>query len=274
MIAILKFEWNRMIHSASFRLSMLIACMLSLISSVQQFSYYCQGIDHISVFYRWIGQSNYTFGSYYLYQLMPLLAAFAYSHTLCSDRTRGYVYQAMTRSNRKAYFLAKYLISFAGGGLVFSCSVLFNFLVLSCFMPAIIPDPADMSSLINPFQFASTLFYTKPYFFMVLWLLVTFLWGGTAAVIGLTAGTFTNNVGLTIVFPILLFISESVIGTYIMYKNIFFMGYYSLQLIWTALLCSATGGAAPTSYILITIAVLLGITSFIYWFRVRKYEYV
>ena len=274
MVAIIKFEWHRMVHSTSFWLSILFACLLSFVAAAQQFKYYMNGIDHISVFYRWIGQSNYTFGSYYLYQLIPLLAAFAYSHTICSDRTRGYVYQVITRTSRKKYFLAKYLVSYAGGGLIFTSSVLFNYIILSSFMPAIIPDPVEMSSLITPFQFGSTLFYTKPYTFMFLWLLITYFWGGTMALIGLTAGTFTNNLALSVIFPLLLFLSESVIGSYVMYKKIFFMGYYSLQLIWTALLCSATGGAAPTYYIICTIFVLQIIISIIYWIRVKKYEYL
>lgn len=274
MKPLLKFEWKRMIHSLSFRFSMLFSLLLSGIASLQQFWHYLDGIDHISVFYRWIGQSSFTFGSYYLYQLLPLLASFGYSYTASSDRTSGYIYQTVTRVSRKKLFIAKYLISAVSGGLVFICPLLLNFILLSCFMPATIPDPVEMSSQINPFQFAPQLFYTKPFLFMFSWFGVSFLWGCAMALIGLVTGMFTRRTSISVITPFMIFISESVIGIYIMQKNIFHMGFYPLQLVWNALLCSCSGGAASTLYIMGTILVIILASSFIYYIKVRKYEFL
>ena len=107
MIGILKFEWTRAHKSKLFWVSIFLGCILSAIAAAQQFCYYYQGIDQISVFYRWIGQANITFGSYYLFELVPLLAALGYSHTVCTDRTHGYANQIVSRVSKKQYFFAK-----------------------------------------------------------------------------------------------------------------------------------------------------------------------
>ena len=260
-----------MVHSILFRLSVFLGCLLAGIAAIEQLHIFLQGVDHISVFYRWIGQRNMTFGSYYLFQLMPLLAAVCYSHTLCSDRTGGYLTQLITRVGKKKYYFAKYVFSFVGGGFIPFISLLFNYLLLACFMPAEIPDPGSGISMITPFQFASTLYYSAPYLYVFLRLIVSFLLGGSISLVGLLAALFTDKAATAAVMPFVIWISEAVIGLYLMQKRIFIMGYYTLELVWNEYI-TCSGNPAPTAYVIAFLSLLIGLCSIVYMIKVKMNE--
>jgi len=272
MLSMLRFELRRMWESVTFRLAVFCSCLLAGISAAQQFGYYLQGMDHISVFYRWIGEYNLTFGSNYMFLIIPLLSALGYSHSGCTDRTRGYLQHILTRTSRRNYFLAKFLITVFSGGSIFASGVLFNYLLLTMFMPIEIPDPANLTSFTDPFRFCSIWYYSKPHLFLAAWIGVVFLWGSAMALIGLVCGMFTHHAALTAVVPFLLFISEGVVAAYVMQKAILFLGNALLELTWTDMLYAGTPGSAPTEYILITIGSIMGVAAVIYTIRVNRYE--
>lgn len=272
MGAMIKFEWHRMCHSLSFWIGLLCSCALASAAAAEQFAIYLEGVDHISIFYRWIGEYKMTFSAVYFYIIIPLFTAMGYSHSGCTDRNSGYLQQLFTRCKKVHYYCAKYAVTFVGGGLIFITGVILNYLWLSLFLEAEIPDPVNLTSLINPFRFGSKLYFSNPALFAALWIGVGFLWGGLMASIGLVIGLFSDHVAVSVIGPFLLFLSQGIVAAFWMQKGVFQLRGQILELTWTEMLCAGTSCAAPTDYILSTLGALIGITALIYAIRVKRYE--
>lgn len=272
MFSVIKFEWRRMLHSRSFLLAILISCGMAGIAAKEQFNIYCDGIDHISLFYRWLPSGALSFGANYFYIIIPAVCALGFSHSLCTDCKSGYWYQICTRVAKKHYFAAKYLVSFFCGGILFSAALIFHFLLLSCFMKVTLPDPASLSTMMNPFRFASKLFFTSPILWSVLWCTVTFIWGGIMSCMGTVIGMFTEKASVSVILPFLFFVCQSIAATYLQYRTGITINSHPLALGWTELIRAESASVAPTDYLLLTQLVVFLIVTLVYGWRAWRYE--
>lgn len=271
MNELLKSEWKRIIHSVPFFISLLLAYILILISAGQQFFWYLDGFDvEVSVFSRWIGVSKNTYGAVGFFKLIPVISAVAGSY-VCANQIKK------DKINRNSsygikYYIAKYIVSFFSGGIVFSSAVLFHFMLLSMFMKAYKVYPENLDTAIDQFRFCSKIFYTKPYLFMVLWLGITFLWGGVMAIVGLTSCVYLPNWIVSILSPFLLFTVEGILGEIVMQKELFFAGRNILGLSWENMLYAGTMESTPTMFILANIIFIIGLSTLLYCLRVKKFS--
>ena len=141
-------EWNRMLHSRSFLFSVICAALFVIADTAYHFVNYLNGIDvETSVFYKWLGVNSSLFAGPVFYLALPLLTAFAYSWSVAYDRKSGYLVQILARTSRKNYFIAKYLVSFISGGMIFAGALVLNYMLLALFSPAYRPFlfPIDIS---------------------------------------------------------------------------------------------------------------------------------
>lgn len=272
MYRVLKFEFSRMLSSKLMLLSWILSVVFVLMDVWYQLDLYLNDINHISVFYKWMGVTASNFGSTYFMMAIPLLAALGYSWTSSSDRSSGYIIQILTRTSRFKYFFAKFVAVFVSGGIIFSSALILDFLLLSTFSPTFIPQPELLATFIDQFRFCSGLFYTSPYLFMLLWLLVAFLWGGSMASIALAFGVFIKKKVITIIMPFVVFTAQAVIAGYIMQKEIFFVKWLLLELCWKDMLYTSTSAATPTEWILTNVFGIIGVSLIVYGLRGRKYE--
>lgn len=261
-----------MIHSKSIILSWIFSTVFVLIDFEYQLNLYLSGVNHISVFYKWMGVSVCNFGSMYFITTIPLLAALGYSWTVSSDRNSGYIMQILTRTSRFKYFSAKFIVVFISGGMIFASALILDFMLLSIFSPVYIPYPELLATAIDQFRFCSELFYTSPYLFMILWILTGFLWGGAMASIASAFGMFIKKRIITMIMPFVIFTAQAIIAEYIMQKQIFYIKWLLLELSWKGMLFTSTSTATPIEWILTNIFGIIGITLIIYGLRGRKYE--
>ncbi len=272
-IKILKFEWKRMIHSKTLILSVLVGAVLSCLDVAWWYKAYKEGLDvHTSVFYKWAGVNQNHGLNLYLYTLIPLLSAFAYSWTVAYDRSTGYITQVITRIGRAKYFLSKYIVTFISGGMVFVSALLFNYMLLSTFSYNYQPWQSDMVSTVQAGNFGAALFYQNVSLFFLFWCFVAFLWGGAMACIGMAAGMLVKNRIITSVVPFLVFTGETLLGAYIMGKYSIVTNSRAIEIVWTNMFFLATAGITPTDYYLLTLGVVILIPTIIYVMRARKYE--
>lgn len=270
---ILKFEWNRMIHSKTLLLSLLLSYSIIAADVVAWYKLYKEGIDvYTSIFYKWLGVNRGMNAGIYFFMALPLLTTFAYSWSISYDRNSGYIVQIISRCSRIKYFIVKHLISFVSGGLVFSSSLVLDYILLSLFSPAYRPIPGDLASSMDPFRFCSAIFYENPYLFMAIWLGISFLWGGAMASIGLAAGMFIRKYIITSIVPFLVFISESILSVYISRKYIIMIKKYMVTLGWSDMLYAAPMTTSLPEHILFSIFLIIIISTVIYAIRGRKYE--
>lgn len=184
------FEFHRMLHSKSLWLAFAVSCVFSLMNVWYQLNLYWNDVNHISIFYKWMGVSRSNFGPTYFIMVIPLLAALGYSWTISSDVKTGYINQIFTRTSQKRFFFAKYVASFTSGGIIFCGPLVLDYLLLATFSPAEFPQPEMMQTGIDQFHFCSKLFFQHPYLFVLLWLGVGFLWGGAMTSIAVAFGMF------------------------------------------------------------------------------------
>lgn len=268
----LRFEMRRMLNSPSMITAYLASLILVFIDVFYQLNLYTNGINHISVFYKWIAVNSYTFGGTYLLMSIPLLSAFGYSYTVSTDISSGYINQILTRTSRKRYFSAKLIAVFISGGIIFSAAIFIDFLLLSLFSPTIIPVPGDLNSFMNPYSFASKLFYTQPYLFVVVCILSSFLWGGAMSAMAATIGLFVHKKFISLIFPFAVFMAQSIIGGYIMSKQLLLIKGQLLELTWFDMLSTSLGTRNPTDWVYVNIIIAACIPIIIYYIRGNKYE--
>lgn len=275
MKSVLKFEWNRLMHSKSLLLAAGSAALLVLADVIYQFILYLQDVDvYTSVFYKWLGVNNGLFVGNLFFLTLPLLTAIAYSWTVSFDRSSGYIQQIITRSGRGSYFTAKYLVSFLSGGIIFAGALLLDFLLLATFSPAYQPIPGDLASFMDPMHFCSELFYQNTYLFMLLWLITAFFWGGAMASIGTAAGMFLRKHILVGIFPFLIFTAQQIIGSFLMQKYQFTQRGTLLGLVWTDMLYAGAGSTTTAGFISLNIGAILLVSLLAYLLRSRNYESV
>ncbi len=273
MLKIFIFEWNRMIKSKMFLVSIIFTALIIIADVSSWYVLYTQGIDvDMSVLYKWLGvDCGINFGIYFFIAL-PLLTSFAYSYSVSYDRSSSYITQIISRTSRKKYFSAKFLVVFISGGLIFAGALILDYMLLSTFSPAYMPIPAGLSSYMDPYRFCSKIFYNNPYLFMLIWCGVAFLWGGAMSSISMAAGMFIKKYVITSMFPFLVFTAQQIITVYLLQRYSITISGKTIGLIWTDMLYAAPATTSLPEHILLNIAFIIFLSLIIYSIRGRRYE--
>ena len=165
-----------------------------------------------SLFVWWIANNGINYGSTYFYLIWPILAAMPFSWSYAQEARSGCMYQYITRGNRRSYFTAKYIAVFISGGMVISIPVLADLLLNAM----ICPDDSllfmNALTTIENCSFLSTLFYTHPWNYSIIWCVLEFLWGGAAAVLCFLAGTKLRFSVTAMLVPFSIFYVLGVLG--------------------------------------------------------------
>ncbi|MFR5764632.1 MAG: hypothetical protein ACLUFB_09550 [Ruminococcus sp.] len=262
-----------MIHSKTFLISAIAASLMIIADVVAWFLLYLQGIDvDTSIFYKWLGVNRGMNAGVYFFIALPLLTAFAYSWSVSYDRNSGYISQIITRTSRKKYFTAKFLVTFISGGIIFAGALILDYVLLAIFSPAYTPIPGDLASSMDPFHFCSEIFYQNPYLFMLIWFGIAFLWGGAMSCISMAAGMLIKKYVISSIVPFLVFTAEQILALYVMQRYTITVKGTSIGLVWTDMLYAAPMTTSLPEHILLCIALIIMISTLIYILRGRKYE--
>lgn len=213
----IKTELWKSIHNNMFTLSLaigLVICLMDVIqnheavlrltkeinlfSQTYKISLDCEGF---SLFIRWIAVNGYTFGNQLFYFIWPILAAMPFGWSYYYDKKEGVYNQIIIRSNVNHYFLSKYIATFVSGGLTVSIPVLINLLLNALICPYYIPQvTSSINSIFNGW-FLSSLYYTTPWAYALIWCVMEFLWGGCIACLCFVLGTKARNRVIVILTP-------------------------------------------------------------------------
>ncbi|MCL2083308.1 MAG: hypothetical protein FWH04_08775 [Oscillospiraceae bacterium] len=155
-----------------------------------------------SLFNHWIGSEAITPGSTDYFFLFPLLIAIPYGWSYCAEQRSGYIKNMVIRSGRWQYHLSKYIALFLSGGLAMVIPLLFNFLTVAMFVPAVTPDPHYITGYgIISSSFLSELFYTKPFLYVFLYLAIDFIYCGLIACLCFSFATVIKNRAVVVLLP-------------------------------------------------------------------------
>lgn len=169
----------------------------------QEFSYERNPLMPLkTLFNHWIGSEAVTAGSVDYFFLFPILIAIPYGWSYCMERRSGYIKNMIIRTGNYRYYLSKYIALFLSGGLAMVVPLLFNFLLMAAFIPAVTPDPYYITGYgIISSSFLSELFYTNPFLYVFLYLLVDFIYCGLIACLSFSFAVFVKNRVIVVLLP-------------------------------------------------------------------------
>lgn len=254
----IKLECKKAIHNKFFLLAVLIGIAITFLSFFPMLESYTADLrshQQISaefgprnplmpmetLFNHWIGGEPYTPGSADYFFLFPLLVSIPYGWSYCAERRSGYEKNMVIRAGKTRYYLSKYIALFLSGGLTMGIPLLFNFLLTAMFIPAVMPDPSYMTAYgIGASSFLSMFFYSHPFVYVFLYLLIDFLFGGWIACLCFAVSPFVKNRVVVTLLPFFILLGFN----YLCYSFV----YTSVTKIYTELSPMVFLRPAPASY--------------------------
>lgn len=150
-------------------------------------------------FYTWLGVMNSSIHAI-IKAILPLLIAIPYGDSLFLDEKSHYVYHIDTRCKRNKFYLAKLISMFLSGGTVAIFPYMLSFLINIALLPMETTIPSTGVSMINMTCFSS-LYYSKPILYVVVYLIFTFIGFGILNCLCFTASYLFNNKFIVTLFP-------------------------------------------------------------------------
>lgn len=223
---LLKAELRKTLKSRLFLLSLVIGCVMALITFAQAFNrYYYSDLSILkniedmertgqsrdiyigsqTLYNQWMGGNRYSLGSSLFFALAPILAALPNGWSFSEELYSGYLTEITPKKGRRAYFLSKLAASFVSGGLTIIIPLLFNVLLTALTIPAIAPNPLYSAYFgLARGTVLSVMFYTHPLAAIGLMLFIDFLFGGLFAWLSLTTALFVRARTATVIVPYLI----------------------------------------------------------------------
>ncbi|MGN0327627.1 MAG: hypothetical protein ACI4D4_01470 [Lachnospira sp.] len=171
-----------------------------------------------SVFENWIGMDiTHPYRTIYL-TIFPLLATLSYGSSYFSDIKTGYIKNLYIRYSMKKIMQAKYVCVFVMGGITVAVPMIVALIVTAAFLPSLIPGNQAIFGVIATNMFNS-LFYTHPYIYTFIYLVIYFFYGGAFATIALSVSDIFDYSFIVIIVPFVIYYFLGVIGA--LYNNTF-----------------------------------------------------
>lgn len=156
------------------------------------------------LFNRWIGSESGSLGSVVYFFVFPLLIVLPFGWSFAAEMKNGYSKMVIVKCGRMKYFYAKYLAMFTSAGLAMIIPMIFSIAITACFYPAITPFVMDdVYYGVFDYSLFADLYYTRPFLYLVLYLLIDFCICGLLACLCMTISMVLRQKYLVMVVPML-----------------------------------------------------------------------
>lgn len=162
-------------------------------------------------FNAWIGNRVTYLPQSVFYFSIPFLAVIPYGTSYYMDKESGYEKNIYIRSSKKHYLLAKYFSVFLCGGVAIVTPMILDFLLVSSFLPSVLPDPSYLYANVFADDKLASLFYRVPFVYMGCYLLLIFFISGLLATTALAITDISSKIYLPLFFPFFIYIISSLI---------------------------------------------------------------
>ena len=224
MCSVLKLELKKAFKNKFFWISVVLGCLITLLSFEHMVNMYGNSTDiiydpHIginTVFNCWIGGEPFSLGSSIYFFVFPLLIALPYGWSYSEERKCGYRRMMITKTGKKKYYCAKYVAVFLSGGVAMVLPLIFNFWMTLLVVPAILPD-VTMNMFYGVFggSFLAELYYTVPFLYVAIYLFIDFVYCGFLVCICMAVSGIVRQKWGVVLIPFLLLLFVHVITDYI-----------------------------------------------------------
>ena len=232
MCSVLKLELKKAFKNKFFWISVVLGCLITLLSFEHMVNMYYEGMSAISgnstdiiydphigintVFNCWIGGEPFSLGSSIYFFVFPLLIALPYGWSYSEERKCGYRRMMITKTGKKKYYCAKYVAVFLSGGVAMVLPLIFNFWMTLLVVPAILPDVTmNMFDGVFGGSFLAELYYTVPFLYVAIYLFIDFVYCGFLVCICMAVSGIVRQKWGVVLIPFLLLLFVHVITDYI-----------------------------------------------------------
>lgn len=209
----IKIEFERAFRSIGLWISMIIGMIISIehifrvvmpqAKSPLNYYIYDSAVSMpASAFQFWIETGSSNFEGTLFVRLFPILAVMPYAVTYLSDIKDGMIKNFYTRTGKLNYLAAKYLAVFVTGGFAVTFPLIINFLITIAVLPSIV-FPIGVFT-VNANGMWSDIFYTHPYIYTMMMLLLMYVCGGLLATMALIMSNLVNNRFVVILAPFII----------------------------------------------------------------------
>ena len=211
MKQMLRIELERAFSGAGFKISLLIGMVISVLQFVKDVIpaaanplYVLKGRtisipDNVNNL--WMAMNPDVYYKLFI-SLIPVLVVIPYAITYYSDNKKGIVRNYYSRTKRINYIMAKYVSVFLTGGTVAILPLIVNLMATSAVLPAIIAPIDTMPCNANGMW--SYIFFSHPYVYYILYLILQFICAGLLATVSLSISLYVNNAFRVLLFPAVL----------------------------------------------------------------------
>lgn len=206
----LKMEFQRSWKSKGFWIAISIGIGIAIMQFVNIVlplrNHILAGDYPFSAFEKWLcGSDDSVFPALY-YFVVPILIALPNAGSCKLDFMTGYVRNVLIRTSRKDYFVAKYIVTFLMGGFIAIFPMVFNFLLTASVLPALLPQASIGYYPIFSYHMLSDVYYTYPYLYLLVYLVINFVFFGFLATLSLLASYICDKLFTTILAPFITYL--------------------------------------------------------------------
>ena len=227
----LKIEMEKALKNKMFLITLVVGMILTFLAGLYQISAYeyvvkqelpigsNPMVEAYSLYNKWIGGEMQSFGAICFFYLFPFLAALPYGWICLTERKTGYNRYLMIRGGKKEYYLCKYIAVFLTGGLVILIPLVFNFLMVAMFVPAVQPDAHyTIYYAVDYGTMWSSLFYHAPLLYDILYILLDFLFAGLFACMSMACALILKNKIAVMILPYFIILALHYARTFCYYR--------------------------------------------------------
>lgn len=225
----IKLEFYRAFHNIRYVAALLVATAIALAQFFTQVipKTHVIGSGESIDYPHSVFNSNLMFGlqsfySYIYYFSIILLATVPYAASYFTDMKDGYIKNVSTRMNTTGYLAGKYLAVFVSAGSICVIPLILNTYLTAMVLPSLTPEVATARFAVSGNgSFAKELFFTYPYLYTLLYLVIDFVMTGLFGCLALVISRIVNNRYIVMFFPFIVFL---VFQTVIAYTPLALLG--------------------------------------------------
>ena len=215
------FEIKRFLKNRNTYISLLVGIILVLLQLIyklisqnemlrllnQNYDKFKNDYYPLSVFNTYIGIDGGSVFTNILYTLFPLLIAIPYASSYAKDLKTGYIKTLLQKTNRKSYYISKYITMFLSGFIITLIILSASLILTSMFIPSIQPNLITANfPLINKNQLWFELYYSHPYIYLIFYILIDAFYYGVLSTTALTFSLFYGNPFISTLIPSIIYI--------------------------------------------------------------------
>lgn len=203
--------------------------------------------------------------------IWPVLAAMPYGWSYAQERKSGVTAQILTRTGKMDYAVSKFIAVFISGGVAVMVPAVADVMLNAIFCPYEQMDVTfSISSIFNGY-FLSGLYYRCSWLHCVIWFLILFLLGGSAASLCFLAGSKFRFSFFAIMVPFGLLMVWDIAYSNVLWQ---FLAGDAQRLLWSPiqLVMAASIMPNPVWVVFTQIAILLAVGMIALYCQVKKHD--